>query len=807
MNLADEEMGLAERQPLLPKKTAKDEVLDVGGIDIVQFNSAIYYADEREITMKVDIIRVGTMKGRAAVKYSTKDASAKGFEQYEPASGRVVFEEGENTKTIEIPVLDDGIWTATKEFKVCLTDQQNCTLGLYLHQCRVKILNAEKFPSDQFVDDLEKGEDGLKAINDWDLFFEYFQLNYYSSDLQWQTVLVIVLDQMVAVMLFITLWVGVYLVDTVFAKGVSSSQRLLLEDRTQTAALVAAWFVLPHVVTCAWEALKVHIDIVGVSREYLQMSMMRQSLDYTSESRNKMSSGDLNVAITIGAEAVAKGYVAALNLCGTFGRILAIVVFICIFQRDRLAIGSAVFTVLALVVFICFRVESARSTQEAVEKRLMLVDTLVEESSNKHRLFSDYNKRGVMADMFANAAGRFSKARIPDTLVHLTGQYVTRFLCGVVIFNYIVRKTSLVLDGHCSLGIFLATISIFSTYLVDNMINLNDQMMLIVDAFVPLKEFTNFLNFKLELEALKKANRDRRRRTTVYSDQVHLTPRAGRSNDYDSIPIMTKDMSFQHSKGHTVLQGVNIELGQGDIAAVVGSAGSGKATLVQLLANVLTPTTGTVFVPSHLRTLHVSHDPMLMHTSMLQNLALGLPDPGKISEEGRQRIISILEMLNLTEVIEIINTEAGKADVFDEDAEPDAEAEIKFRTNADGNWENTISHSVKVKVHLARALIANPEVMVIDRTLQGLDDEEAKKLLAIIFKHVEEKGLCLPEKGRAARRPRTVVFSTEDPAHAALADTILEVHAKDHSVSQKRLRSSSQKAKVSTKGSVGCFPR
>jgi len=245
-------------------------------------------------------------------------------------------------------------------------------------------------------------------------------------------------------------------------------------------------------------------------------------------------------------------------------------------------------------------------------------------------------------------------------------------------------------------------------------------------------------------------------------------------------------MSFEHSEGHMVLQGVNIEIRQGEIAAVVGSHASGKSTLIRLLSNILTPTAGSVFVPSHLRILHVSQEPLLLHTSMLHNLALGLPDVN-CSDEDRQRIISILEMMNLTHVIDIINTEKGNDGLSnqDDDDETDAKEEIKFKCAADGTWEK-LTRSMKIKVHLARALIANPEFLVIDRTLQGLNEEEAEKLHAIISKHVEEKGLCLPEEGRDSRRPRTVVFSTENASHAAGADTILEVHMENHTVVQKR---------------------
>lgn len=83
--------------------------------------------------------------------------------------------------------------------------------------------------------------------------------------------------------------------------------------------------------------------------------------------------------------------------------------------------------------------------------------------------------------------------------------------------------------------------------------------------------------------------------------------------------------------------------------------------------------------------------------------------------------------------------------------------------------------SRRIKLHLVRALIANPEVLIIKRTLQGFNEEVAGQMLDTLRQHVTEKGLCLPEEGKPRRRPRNVVFITENTSEALKADTIFQL--------------------------------
>lgn len=781
----DEELGLSEDVPLLAEEPIIEEKIDDdGGKDVVQFSSSTYYGQELDVLV-VDVIRLGTMKGRMAVSYRTDDRSAKAFDQYKPVAGQVVFEDGEHTKTIEIELYDDETWSVVHDFVIRLSHPQNCQLGLFGSLARVKILNLEAFPSDEFKEDVKKGLVGIKGIDDWFLFWEFCKLVYWHMGMTWQASMVLILDQLSSVFLFITLWVGVYIVDVIFDRGHSSREHLLVPDRYQTAVLIAFWYVLPHLGLFMWEACKVYMDIQGETRKFLQVGLMRTYLDYNVDSREMVTVADVSVAMTSSADQIANSYVAGLAIVGIAGRIVAVELFIIWFQPEVLAIQSVLLMV-AILIFLTFcRVGYAQHAQERVEARLTLMETLCEEACGKYRLFCDYAKRSLMAEMFTKSCEEYNLEKIPDTFIHLSTQYSTKFVSGIFIANYIVQRTPAVLQGTLSLGIFLATITIFCTYLADAITELNNQLMVIVDAFVPLKEFVLFLNLPLDLPARLKAQHERVNHTKDLRRSLQYSSKEADAFQTDRIPIVITNLAFQYPSGKCIFKNVNISIPQGHLIAVTGEHKSGKATFVQLLANILTPTGGNIFVPSHLRMLHVSREPMFVNATMLHNLSLGLP-PGQFD---MQRIKTILKLLDMPDVLDIVESElktegdsAGTTTGFMED-------EIRFMGSTDTPWAQLMTQSQKIKLHIARALVANPEIIVFERTLEGLNEDAASKVFDVIHKHVKERGVGMAEASYNARRPCTVFFSTETAGHAAKADFTLQMDPQSSSVTQSNQQS------------------
>ena len=79
-----------------------------------------------------------------------------------------------------------------------------------------------------------------------------------------------------------------------------------------------------------------------------------------------------------------------------------------------------------------------------------------------------------------------------------------------------------------------------------------------------------------------------------------------------------------------MLESVTFTVMQGHMAVVLGPHRQGKNTLLKLIAGLLSPTHGTIFIPTHLRVLHVGQEPIMMELSLMDNLCFGCPAWGRL---------------------------------------------------------------------------------------------------------------------------------------------------------------------------------
>merc|ERR1712187_1101771 len=63
------------------------------------------------------------------------------------------------------------------------------------------------------------------------------------------------------------------------------------------------------------------------------------------------------------------------------------------------------------------------------------------------------------------------------------------------------------------------------------------------------------------------------------------------------------------------------------------------------------------------------------------------------------------------------------------------------------------------KIDLARAMISNPELLVMERPLHHYDRYSATMVVDCLLEYVRERGLCLPLETINQRRPRTCFFT------------------------------------------------
>jgi heme exporter protein A len=177
--------------------------------------------------------------------------------------------------------------------------------------------------------------------------------------------------------------------------------------------------------------------------------------------------------------------------------------------------------------------------------------------------------------------------------------------------------------------------------------------------------------------------------------------------------------------GKRVLRDVDLDIGRGDVAVVTGPNGSGKTTLLRVVAGLLAPTRGELEVEVERGRLgFLAHEPLVYRElTAIENLDLF----GRLYRvpERRERIGMLLERFGLWD--------------------------------ARGERVGAYSRGMQQRLALCRALLHEPELLLLDEPYNALDAEGAE---------------LLDRELRELAVTRTLVVATHDPDRiSALATT------------------------------------
>ncbi|XP_008301218.1 antigen peptide transporter 2a [Stegastes partitus] len=219
--------------------------------------------------------------------------------------------------------------------------------------------------------------------------------------------------------------------------------------------------------------------------------------------------------------------------------------------------------------------------------------------------------------------------------------------------------------------------------------------------------------------------------TYIFGDMLNSVAAAGKVFEYlDRKPLVSTDgeckpdqltgrVSFQGvnfayptNPNKTVLQDFTLELKPGQMTALVGSSGEGKSTCVSLLERFYEPQSGEILLDSnplesydhrflHKKIAVVSQEPVLFSGSIRDNIAYGLPG------------------CSLDEIQEA----ARKANAHDfiKQLEKGYETEV-------GESGSQLSKSERQQIAIARALVRQPQVLILDEITSSLDTESENKV-------------------------------------------------------------------------------
>ena len=170
---------------------------------------------------------------------------------------------------------------------------------------------------------------------------------------------------------------------------------------------------------------------------------------------------------------------------------------------------------------------------------------------------------------------------------------------------------------------------------------------------------------------------------------------------------------------------LSFALAPGEIFALLGPNGAGKTTTLRMLAGLITPSSGTVHVDGEAMTAHASH---LRGRIGFLTEAPGLWDRLTVYEN----LVVYARLQGVAPVRQAVNAALDLFGIANRAGDPAAQ----------------LSKGLKQRVALARSLLHNPSIVLLDEPTAGLDPESAHETRALIM--------------RLRTENRTVVISTHN---------------------------------------------
>lgn len=211
--------------------------------------------------------------------------------------------------------------------------------------------------------------------------------------------------------------------------------------------------------------------------------------------------------------------------------------------------------------------------------------------------------------------------------------------------------------------------------------------------------------------------------------------------------LQTIDLKKYYQQGGNItkaLDGVSLEIDEGEFVAIVGTSGSGKSTLLHMMGGLDNPTSGRVIINGE--------------------------DISKKNEEQltvfrRRHIGFVFQSYNLVPVLNVYENIVLPVQLDGRKPDKKLLKEIVDVLGLKGkleNLSNNLSGGQQQRVSIARALLSKPEIILADEPTGNLDSRTSEDVLSLL-------------KATSMKFNQTVVMITHNDAIAQLADRIIRI--------------------------------
>lgn len=360
-----------------------------------------------------------------------------------------------------------------------------------------------------------------------------------------------------------------------------------------------------------------------------------------------------------------------------------------------------------------------------IQEQYSTIAGRAKESFSSIRLIKAYNREDYERQRFEDESESYRKKKLRLDLVESLFHPTLNLLIGLSVVIVVWKAGQLVIEGQLTVGNILEFI-VYVAYLT-----------------WPVASLGYTVNrFQQSMASWKRIDQ-------VLTEDVKIEDKAYTDQEINEIKgsIEFKNVSFKYPGAEEyALKDVNLKVGAGQNAAIVGRTGSGKTTLIELVPRLFDVTEGEILVDGKniesipLQILResiglVPQDTFLFSDTIGENIAFGT---NNASEEE-------------------IEEAAEKAKVRDNILEFDK----KFETIL-GERGITLSGGQKQRTAIARALIRDPKIIILDDSLSAVDTKTEEAILQHLRKELKGRTTLMISHRISTIKDADIIYYLED---------------------------------------------
>jgi len=342
-----------------------------------------------------------------------------------------------------------------------------------------------------------------------------------------------------------------------------------------------------------------------------------------------------------------------------------------------------------------------RSSSLVGQQHLGRLLSVVEETLTGLRIVKGFNAEEKMKAQFAESNERYAKIFKRVTRKAYLASPVSEFLSTIVIMvlMYVGGKMALNEPTNMSPEKLIAFLIVFSQ-IIQPAKNITTAWFSIQKGMASIDRIDQILDAEEK-----------------FMEKEDALPITGFN---DSIEF--KGVWFAYNN-EPVLKDINLKIKKGQTVAIVGKSGAGKSTLADLLPRFMDADQGSITIDGidvrdlkikDLRYLMgiVSQQPILFNTSFIENIAFGVKTAEMDKVENAARIANAHDF--------IMETELGYESTV-------------------GESGNKLSGGQRQRISIARAIMANPPILILDEATSALDTESERLVQDAIVKLMKNR--------------------------------------------------------------------